>query len=335
MVSRPHTRRWGLGIGCLGALAVAVGQASGQTTPIAAGTADDTMVTLADGRRLHLKCAGAGHPTVVLDAGLGLDSSVWMRVQPALAAITRTCAYDRAGYGQSDPGPLPRDTAARTSDLVALLDAMAERAPFVLVGHSAAELPARLAATGRPDIVAGLVLVDPGAGLETLQVLGPGWAAAHDAGQSAALTCIRATAAGEMRPGNAIYVECGSPPVGSRVANREMAVAVLSENETDPDSGSQAPVSLGDTPLIVLTAGHKFGENEGAAPGETEHLRQVWVAAGARIAALSSRGEQRLVPDASHVIQFEQPQAVIDAVRDVVGEARAGRGALPSASAQR
>lgn len=335
MVSRPHTQRWVLSIGCLGALAVAVGQASAQTTAVAAGTADDTIVSLADGRKLHLKCAGEGHPTVILDAGLGLDSSVWMRVQPALAAITRTCAYDRAGYGQSDPGPLPRDTAGRTSDLVALLDAMAERAPFILVGHSAAELTARLAATGRPDIVAGLVLVDPGADLETLQALGPVWAAAHDAGQSAALTCIRATAADEMRPGNAIYVECGSPPVGSRMASREMAVAVLSENEPDSDSGSQTPVSLGDTPLIVLTAANKFGENEGAAPGEPQPLRQVWAEAGARIAGSSTRGEQRLVADASHIIQFEQPQAVIDAVRDVVREVRAGGRGEPSVSAQR
>lgn len=326
MASRSHTQRWVLGIGCLGALAVAVGQAAAQTTAVAAGTADETMVALPDGRSLHLNCSGEGQPTVMLDAGLGLDSSVWTRVEPPLAAITRTCAYDRAGYGRSDPGPLPRDTAARASDLLALLDATVEQGPFVLVGHSAAELPARLAAARRPDIVAGLVLVDPGVDLQALQAVGPVWAAAHEAGQSAALTCIRATAAGEMRPGNTVYAECGSPPVGSRMASREMAVAVLSENEPDPGGGSQAAVPLGDTPVIVLTAANKFGENEGAGPDETRSLRQVWAEAGARIAASSSRGEQRLVPDASHVIQFEQPQAVIAAVRDVVSEARAGSG---------
>jgi len=324
-----------LTIGCLGALTIAVGQAFAQTT-VVAGTADDeTMVSLADGRGLHLKCSGEGQPTVILDAGLGLDSSVWIRVQPALAAITRTCAYDRAGYGQSDPGPLPRDTAGRTNDLVALLDATAEPGPFVLVGHSAAELPARLAAARRPDLVAGLVLVDPGADLKALQAIGPVWAAAHETGQSAALTCVRATAAGEMRPGNAVYAECGSPPVGSRMASREMAVAVLSENEPDPGGGSQAAIPLGDTPVIVLTAANKFGENEGAGPDETRSLRQVWAEAGARIAASSSRGEQRLVPDASHVIQFEQPQAVIAAVRDVVSEVRAGSGGQLAVSAQR
>ncbi len=235
--------------------------------------------------------------------------------------MTRTCAYDRAGYGQSDAGPLPRDVASRTSDLLGLLDATAEKGPFVLVGHSAAELTARRAAEQRPDIVAGLVLVDPGVDLETLRALGPAWAAAHDEGQAAALKCIRATAAGEMRPGNAVYVECGSPPVGGRFANRGMAVAVLSENE--PETISDNPVALGDLSLIVLTAGNKFGANEGADSTETEALRRAWSEGGAAIAASSTRGEQRMVADASHVIQFEQPQAVIDAVRDVVNAVRA------------
>lgn len=296
--------------------------------------ADEAMVALPDGRSLHLKCSGTGAPAVILDAGLGLDSSVWARVRPDLGAITRTCAYDRAGYGQSDPGPMPRDSIRRTDDLIGLLAATSEDGPFVLVAHSAAERPARLAAGQRPDLVAGLVLVDPGADLETLRSIGPVWAAAHDAGLEAALTCIRATAAGEMKPGSAVYVACGSPPADGPLASREMAAAVLSENEPDPpdpDEKSKAG-SLGDVPLIVLTAENKFGANEGAAPSETRPMWQAWVEAGAAIAASSSRGEQRMVPDASHVIQFERPQAVIDAVRDVVETVRAGEAGPAPAS---
>ncbi|WP_298744300.1 alpha/beta hydrolase [uncultured Brevundimonas sp.] len=287
----------------------------------------EAMVVLPDGRRLHLKCSGTGEPTVILDAGLGLDSSVWTRVQPELAEITRTCAYDRAGYGQSDPGPLPRDSAHRASDLLGMLEATVENGPFVLVAHSAAELTARIVTERRPDLIAGLILVDPGADLERLKTIGPVWAAAYAAGQSAALKCIRATAAGEMRPGNPIYVECGSPPTDGPLASREMAAAVLSENEPDSagiDERQRAQGSLGDVSLIVLTAENKFGANEGAAPAETQPLRRAWSEAGAMIAASSSRGEQRMVPEASHVIQFEQPQAVIDAVRDVVERARSG-----------
>ena len=290
--------------------------------------AEDATVTLPDGRGLHLKCAGEGSPMVILDAGLGLDSSIWSRVQPGLAAITRTCAYDRAGYGRSTPGPLPRNAANRTSDLLGLLEALRDEGPFILVSHSAAESPARLAAMRRADLVAGLVLVDPGPDLETLRRVGPIWAAAHDAGQAAASTCIRATAAGEMRPGAAVYVECGSPPLDGPLASRAMATAVLSENEPDPAGPDEAPVQggLGDLPVIVLTAENKFGTREGAAPAETPHLRRAWSQAGAGIAASSTRGEQRIVPNAAHVIQFEQPQTVTDAVRDVVRQVRAGRG---------
>jgi pimeloyl-ACP methyl ester carboxylesterase len=312
-------------LACAAAPAIARPAAQDPADPGRA-VAGDAMVALPDGRRLHLKCSGAGEPTIVLDAGLGLDSSIWSRIAPALAATFRTCAYDRAGYGRSDPGPLPRDSARRTDDLLGLLEAVAETGPFVLVAHSAAERPARLAAGRRPDLIAGLVLIDPGADLEVLKAIAPVWAAAYDAGLSGALECIRATAAGEMRPGNAIYIACGSPPTEGPLASREMAAAVLSENEPEPPGPISTPPagSLGDLPVIVLTAGDKFEADEGAAPDETLPLRQAWTQAGAAIAAASRQGEQRMVPGASHVIQFEQPQAVIDAVRDVAARVRTG-----------
>lgn len=323
MIPRLGIRPWTFSVLSL-TLLVGAGQSIAQSPTVAETTDGAAMVALPDGRRLYLSCSGTGGPTVILDAGLGLDSSVWMRVVPGLAAITRTCAYDRAGYGRSDPGPMPRNAANRADDLSALLDATAENGPFILVSHSAAERTARLVAGTRRDIV-GLVLVDPGADLEALKGLGPAWGAAYEAGQSAALGCIRATAAGEMTPGNAIYVQCGSPPTVGPLASREMAAAVLSENEPDPPGANAVaptPGSLGDLPLIVLTAETNFGANEGAAPSETPRLRQAWFEAGSVIAASSSQGEQRLVPGASHVIQFQQPQAVIDAVRDVLDRAR-------------
>ena len=340
MFSRLHDRSWATATLSLAVMAATAGMAVAQQeleSPAVRDEAatDDALVSLLDGRRLHLKCAGAGTPTVILDAGLGLDSSIWTRVQPELAEITRTCAYDRAGYGQSDPGPLPRDYARRTSDLLELLDATVEKGPFVLVAHSAAEVSARLAVQQRRQAIAGLVLVDPGADLETLTSIGPVWAAAHEAGQSAALKCIRATAAGKMRPGSAIYLECGSPPTDGPPASREMATAVLSENEPDPMGMGEvatAAGSLGDVPIVVLTAGNKFGANEGAAPAETMLLRRVWSEAGATIAAASTRGAQRVVQDASHVIQVEEPQAVIGAVRDVVEMTRSGTASLAPAS---
>ena len=291
----------------------------------APASARDGVVILQDGRKLHLRCQGAGSPTVVLDAGLGLDASVWSRVLPDLARTTRTCAYDRAGYGRSDPGPMPRDTERLAGDLLGLLAGSGERGPFVVVAHSAAATTARVVAQRRPKLVAGLVLVDPGAELEALRQTGPVWAAAHEAGRAGALRCIRATATGEMKPEAPIYKECGSPPTDGPLASRTMAQAVLSESESESHARIVAvPGSLGAIPLIVLTAENKFTTREGAAPAETQPLRALWTRRGGELAALTTRGVQRVVPKASHIIQFEQPDAVVKAVSEVVAQVRAG-----------
>src|SRR5215212_8292892 len=61
------------------------------------------------GHSLHINCVGQGSPTLVLDAGLGLFSAQWVRVQREVSGTTRVCAYDRAGMGWSEMGPDPRD----------------------------------------------------------------------------------------------------------------------------------------------------------------------------------------------------------------------------------
>src|SRR2546426_8375789 len=71
------------------------------------------------GHRLHLLCAGSGTPAVILDAALGASSLSWSLVLPGIAGVTRVCAYDRAGMGWSDAGPLPRTARSEehTSEL--------------------------------------------------------------------------------------------------------------------------------------------------------------------------------------------------------------------------
>jgi pimeloyl-ACP methyl ester carboxylesterase len=100
---------------------------------------------------------GSGSPTIILEAGLSGDSSGWVRVQPRLAEATRVCAYDRAGYYFSDPGPMPRTADAAVDDLHRLLEIASLRGPIVLVGHSLGGLLARLYAATYPADVAALV----------------------------------------------------------------------------------------------------------------------------------------------------------------------------------
>lgn len=110
-------------------------------------------------RSLYLDCRGAGTPTVVLEAGMGSDSATWSAVNDRLALTTRTCAYDRAGLGRSDPRGL-HTLAESAVDLETLLRVAGERGPHLLVGHSLGGAYARVFASSRRDDVVGLIMVD-------------------------------------------------------------------------------------------------------------------------------------------------------------------------------
>src|SRR5215207_5110799 len=88
------------------------------------------------GYSLHINGAGQGSPTAILDAGSGLFSAQWVRVQRQVSDTTRVCAYDRAGMGWSEMGPDPRDARQITSELHTLLGKAGIEGPYVLVGHS-------------------------------------------------------------------------------------------------------------------------------------------------------------------------------------------------------
>lgn len=115
------------------------------------------------GRKLRVVCEGpaAATPSIWLEHGAFGVATDWAAVQQKLAAKgLRSCAYDRAGLGYSDPGPKPRDGDAALADLEALMAAKGDAGPYVLVGHSMAGLHVRRFATAHPDRTVGVVLVD-------------------------------------------------------------------------------------------------------------------------------------------------------------------------------
>jgi pimeloyl-ACP methyl ester carboxylesterase len=118
------------------------------------------MVRIGGGRSLYLSCSGSGGPTVILEAGFGGTTNEWDAVQPKLARTTRTCAYDRAGLGNSLPIPGVHDAGDEIADLQHLLEHAKVAPPYVLVGHSYGGLLMRLFARAHPEETAGVVLVE-------------------------------------------------------------------------------------------------------------------------------------------------------------------------------
>jgi pimeloyl-ACP methyl ester carboxylesterase len=110
--------------------------------------------------RLHFHCSGRGVPAVIFDAALGGSSLSWTLVHPATASFTTACVYDRAGFGWSEAGPLPRTVGRIAAELYQLLLRSHTPPPYVLVGHSFGGLTIRTFASRHPHLVAGLVFVD-------------------------------------------------------------------------------------------------------------------------------------------------------------------------------
>jgi pimeloyl-ACP methyl ester carboxylesterase len=306
------------------------------------------LVPLADGRRLNLFClghAGPGRsgPTVLLDSGHGESMVVWHAVQGAVARFARVCAYDRAGFGFSDPPRRRPDALAAVHDIHALLAAAGIKTPVLYVGHSVSGLYGVLLQALYPGDVAGEVLVDPafaGQSQAMMATLPPAVRAGAVAMYKARLQHMRdcATMAAPL-PKSCLEGEAGPARLGPKLAafqqeqiaspgyqktNAEEYAAIL---PGDDDSANQKimaahPTGFGDKPLIVLT--HSGMSYPGATPAQTVEIEKAWNLGHDRLAALSTRGSNTVVPGSGHYIQLDQPQAVIAAIRRALGQLRGG-----------
>lgn len=284
------------------------------------------------GRKIDLRCEGKGGPTVVLMNGHGVMAMEWYKVQPKLAQRVRTCGYDKAGYGYSDPAPMAQTLPDAVNDLHTALVAARIAGPYVLVGHSLAGLEARLFAQQWPSEVAGMVLVDSSfANQRSVQASLPGFAAANramTAFKAIALDCIERMARPDFGPTSLHYRPCVPPPwPGSpvdlvaawpklfRPAMWAANVSLLDAIAT-PELDGADHIDLGDKPIVVLTAGRS--DNGPGLTEFTQAFRKIMLERHEGFAHLSSHGIHIVVPDSGHFIPLERPDAVIDAVDRVL-----------------
>ena len=282
------------------------------------------VVDIGAGRKLYLECRGAGSPTVVLISGKGNGAADWSEildpadpahqadydavawgkgtlgkseaaVLPMVSRFTRVCAYDRPGVrlngpDQSTPVAQPHKTDQAADDLHRLLIAAGEPGPYVLVPHSYGGLIAALFARTWPEEVAGLVMVDAATPL-IREVAGPEQVAKWDA------------------------LNRTSVPVAPE------AIILL-----DAFAKIDAAARLRELPAIVL-ASDKPWQPPSAQP-ESEPVGGVSFAhwrASEPLLAKSLNAKLVANTRSGHNIYAYAPELVINAIREVVDAARAGK----------
>jgi pimeloyl-ACP methyl ester carboxylesterase len=292
------------------------------------------------GHKLHVHCTGKGAPTVVVENGLGDFSFDWILVQSKVAAFTRACTYDRAGYAWSEPGPKPRTFSQINMELRDALAKLREPGPFVLVGHSFGGPVIRNFAATYPHQVAGMVLVD--AAFEGMRV-GIGGNKTMRLGDGAKGLRVPPPHE-EMKDSDKPSTHTEETPPAQQpldpmykvlpAAEQKMQLWAQAMPEIDDAENSQREWSgeyfakwlatpqtgaLGAIPLVVLTraeGGYDNGQDVPAAQLERERKEGQ-----AKLAELSTNSKQIIVP-AGHNMEVESPADVTDAIRRVVESVR-------------
>lgn len=251
---------------------------------------------------LHISCLGTGRPTVIIDTGVGETYESWEPVISTLSHATRVCAYDRAGYGQSDPGPMPRDSQRAADELHLLLSKSGEKGPFLLVGHSLGGLNMQVYADNYHEEVAGLVLLDPS---PLAWIMGEGFPGLRE---------LFVQQANSQRE-EAEKLKASSDPEAKAIAAFVDATASEFEEFFGRTADEVTAIeSFNGLPLVVIGASEPepgFGEDGPA-------FRQFWNEESEALALKSVSGQFILAEGSSHHIHLDAPQLVIDAILEML-----------------
>jgi pimeloyl-ACP methyl ester carboxylesterase len=265
----------------------------------------DRMVDVGT-HRLHAVVLGEGSPPVIIDGGIGAAAEEYRSLQERLAEVTTVITYDRAGYGRSDPGPLPRDSKTEAGELRALLAELDVRGPYIMVGHSLGGLNTEVFADRYPDDVGAMLLLDPpplgwllGEEYQGIRQMADRmtleWQNIADRG-------IESEDEGERRQAQLFQMLASE--------HREMLGA-----STRLAAGID---SFGDTRMVVIAAGvpnPMFGD---VAAGYQEY----WIEESRKLTGKSSRGQFILSEDSTHHLHIDAADLVAQTIVSLIQEIR-------------
>lgn len=278
------------GIGVLATLVIVAaacgGSDGGSAETTSTGPVSGPGSAEVGGVNFSYECAGAGSPMVILEHGLVFgelaELDLWAMTREAVSQFTTVCSYGRRGVMGTDPldDSTPRTVGDQVRDLRALIDITGWQGPFVLVGHSAGGANVMLFAEEYPEMVAGLVLVD----------------SVHPDAPSAI--------GGEVPIG---------PP---EFLDAESSLALL-----------RPLPELGDLPVRVVSRGANVMTVKGSTERGIAPMAAVppflgtdtqWAALQADLLDLSVNAELIVLSDSGHIVEVDRPDAIADAVRDVI-----------------
>ncbi len=297
------------------------------------------------GFRLSLYCLGRGSPAVIFDSGFLDWAPSWSTVQPKIAQWTRVCSYDRAGTGSSDPGPMPRTSVRIAEELHSALHRAGIAGPYILVGHAFGGDNVRAFADRHMSEVAGLVLVDADA-----TDLEPAWMQVLDRrGRAGLVSQLRdcRNAIAEHNPLPVLGSGAGGSPqtcaqrlffrglpevawspelnatilqiAQTKVAMYDAFASEMEQMTQDENYLQQHRRSFGSRPIRVLTSGHHGVPAE--TPDRVAYEKEI-TRTQARWLALSSNSKQIFARTGSEYIQFDDPDALTSAIREVYDQGK-------------
>ena len=265
----------------------------------------DQMVNIGT-HRLQIHLEGKGTPTVVIDAGITDQLDKLRSLQARIARFTRVVTYNRAGYGQSEPGPLPRHSGREAQELKTLLEKASIPGPYVLVGHSLGALNVQVFASNYPNDVAGVVLLDSP---PLSFILGQEYASFMAMAEK--MTAEWQTAADSGLKSN-------NDGDKARASFFRMIASEHREMFGESARLVNAISTFGDTPLVVLAAGRPnpaFGDL-------AEEYQRYWIEQSRALTGRSANSRFILATDASHYIYLDRPDLVAESVLSVVNGVR-------------
>lgn len=278
-----------------------------------------------NGYSMHLYCAGAGSPAIILETGRGGDWTDWGTIQPELQKVTRVCSYDRAGLGWSEPRPGPRDAAAAAEQLRALLTAAGIHGPMVLMGRSIGALYLRVYLDRYPQGVVGLVLVD-GSVPEQNGILTPLYGSHSQFARQLFWGQVRATV-GITR----LLGKCGTGGEGAyrqwSKANDACFTTALTTDRREYDAFSsscaeaQRTRPFGDLPILIFSQDPAVRTSETSLQFQAK-ISEIWNALQENLKHLSTRSRRIIARGSRHNIPSFRPELVIREVAQFILEIR-------------